>query len=52
MYWRVVFDYGNHRDYLPVRSSRWTADYIANEFRYKAKFNNIKVNIYVEEVTP
>jgi len=50
MYWRIVFDYGNRRDFYPVYSSRWAADYIANEFKFKAKLTNSKVNIYVEEV--
>ena len=50
MYWRIVFDYGNRRNYLPVKSSRWAADYIAAEFKRKAAMTNNKIIIYVEEV--
>ena len=50
MSWRVVFDYGTHKDYWPVRSSEWAANLIASEYRFKAKLAGSKVKIYVEEV--
>jgi len=48
--WRIVFDYGNRREYITVKSSKWAADLIANEYRFKANLIGSKINIYVEEI--
>lgn len=51
MYWKVVLDYGNRREYYPVHSSLWTANLIANNWRSIAAFRGDKVTITVEEVS-
>lgn len=50
MYWRIVLDYGTHKDYYPVHSSLWVANYIVNKWRENAKYHSDKVKITVEEV--
>ena len=50
MYWRVVLDYGNRLEFYPVRSSRFAADLIANNWRAISRIRGDKVKITVEEV--
>lgn len=48
MYWRIVLDYGTHKDLYPVHSSEWAANHIANRWREIANMRGDKVNITVE----
>lgn len=50
MYWRIVIDYGTHRNYQPVHSSRFAADLIANNWKEIARYRKETVKIFVEEV--
>ena len=50
MYWRVILDYGNRLEFYPVRSSRFAADLIANNWKTLAELRGHKVKVYVEEV--
>lgn len=50
MYWRVVFDYGNHREYLPVHSSEFAATLIAKNKKALAAHLGDRITISVEKV--
>lgn len=50
-YWRVVLDYGTRREYIPVHSSEFAANLIANNYRLLAKANHFDaIAITVERV--
>lgn len=50
MYWRVVFDYGNRREYLPVHSSEFAATLIAKNKKALAAYFGDRITITVEKV--
>lgn len=48
-YWRVVIDYGNRREYVPVHSSEFAADLIAKNYRAIAKANHDEITKFTVE---